>query len=427
MCLRRLQVGCRRQSHESVVCASGRLRCGHKRPTGSRGPQPRKWSDRCANSSSWSSFLFSPRWLAGFIWFHFKSEAGDSRAPDLLAAASRRRRFGGGGAGGNLDAAIDGDRHFPGRAGHRRRQPGRRRCRGNRLRRTARTSKRARCWRARRFDRAGRPEIQCRHAEERQSRLPAPEDRSPPAASRSRSNFDLAQAVRDQAAGADDRTRALIGAEDHIGALRRTARHPQGRCRPICRGGRADGVAATARSDLSRFPDSRAELRQSVGRARKVAAASTALAGTTVHGKISNHRRAGRPPRRESCWCGRKSPIPTRKSCRACSPMSTVEAGKRRTSSSPRRARRSTYSLYGDSVFVVRPDDPAKGFDGPLHVERRFVQIGESREDRVVAARRRRAGRKDGDARARSSCSPMRRCGSTPDKAMKPLPVRPAP
>ncbi|WP_026605723.1 efflux RND transporter periplasmic adaptor subunit [Methylocapsa acidiphila] len=55
-----------------------------------------------------------------------------------------------------------------------------------------------------------------------------------------------------------------------------------------------------------------------------------------------------------------------------------------------------TYSLYGDSVFVVIPAAPETGAaqaasvqaspanDAPVKVERRFVRLGESREDRVA-------------------------------------------
>lgn len=44
------------------------------------------------------------------------------------------------------------------------------------------------------------------------------------------------------------------------------------------------------------------------------------------------------------------------------------------------------YSLYGDSVYVVVPDDAQKGFDGPLHVERRFVRLGDARGERVAVS-----------------------------------------
>ncbi|MBB4200644.1 hypothetical protein CCR94_00130 [Rhodoblastus sphagnicola] len=60
-----------------------------------------------------------------------------------------------------------------------------------------------------------------------------------------------------------------------------------------------------------------------------------------------------------------------------------VEAGvARNVVTMPRTA--IAYSLYGDSVYVVVPSDAQKGFDGPLHVERRFVRLGDTRGERVA-------------------------------------------
>jgi membrane fusion protein (multidrug efflux system) len=60
-----------------------------------------------------------------------------------------------------------------------------------------------------------------------------------------------------------------------------------------------------------------------------------------------------------------------------------VEAGAPRASVTlPRTA--IAYSLYGDSVYVVVPEDAGKGFDGPLRAERRFVRLGDTRGDRVA-------------------------------------------
>ena len=52
------------------------------------------------------------------------------------------------------------------------------------------------------------------------------------------------------------------------------------------------------------------------------------------------------------------------------------------------------FSLYGDAVFVVTPDDASKGYEGPLHLERRFVRVGESRQDRVALLEGVKAGEK---------------------------------
>ncbi|MCW2274538.1 membrane fusion protein (multidrug efflux system) [Rhodoblastus acidophilus] len=60
-----------------------------------------------------------------------------------------------------------------------------------------------------------------------------------------------------------------------------------------------------------------------------------------------------------------------------------VEAGKPHdVVSVPRTA--IAYSLYGDSVYVVVPEDAQKGLDGPLRAERRFVRLGDTRGERVA-------------------------------------------
>jgi membrane fusion protein (multidrug efflux system) len=59
-----------------------------------------------------------------------------------------------------------------------------------------------------------------------------------------------------------------------------------------------------------------------------------------------------------------------------------VEAGKPRdVVSVPRTA--ISYSLYGDSVYVVVPQDD-KEANGPLRAERRFVRLGDTRDERVA-------------------------------------------
>ncbi|MCW2285031.1 membrane fusion protein (multidrug efflux system) [Rhodoblastus acidophilus] len=70
-----------------------------------------------------------------------------------------------------------------------------------------------------------------------------------------------------------------------------------------------------------------------------------------------------------------------------------VEAGKpHEVVSVPRTA--IAYSLYGDSVYVVVPQDEQKGFDGPLRAERRFVRLGDTRDERVAIAEGVKAGEK---------------------------------
>ena len=59
-------------------------------------------------------------------------------------------------------------------------------------------------------------------------------------------------------------------------------------------------------------------------------------------------------------------------------------AGKRRAVVTAPRTRSIIRSM-AISVYVVAPDDKAKGFDGPLHVERRAVTASAMRRgDRVV-------------------------------------------
>jgi membrane fusion protein (multidrug efflux system) len=56
-----------------------------------------------------------------------------------------------------------------------------------------------------------------------------------------------------------------------------------------------------------------------------------------------------------------------------------------------------TYSLYGDSVYVLKPQEgqpaPAKPEDAVYVVERRFVKSGQVREDRVAVT----SGLKEGE------------------------------
>ena len=83
-----------------------------------------------------------------------------------------------------------------------------------------------------------------------------------------------------------------------------------------------------------------------------------------------------------------------------------------------------TYSLYGDSVYVVVADDPAKGFDGPLHVVRRSVKVGDTRDDRVVLLDGVAPGEKV-VAEGQIKLQPNAPVKIDPDKSMKAQPVRP--
>ncbi len=77
-----------------------------------------------------------------------------------------------------------------------------------------------------------------------------------------------------------------------------------------------------------------------------------------------------------------------------------------------------TYSLYGDSVYVLTPAPPkageaqAAGSDQLYTTERRFVRAGRLARGQGRHSRRRESRRTRRHARARSSCSRMRACAS---------------
>ncbi len=91
-----------------------------------------------------------------------------------------------------------------------------------------------------------------------------------------------------------------------------------------------------------------------------------------------------------------------------------------------------TYSLYGDSVFVVTPASPEPGAaqaapangDAPMKAERRFVRVGETREDRVAIIEGVSPGEKiviEGQLKLQ----PGQRVRVDPSASLEPLAVRP--
>lgn len=91
-----------------------------------------------------------------------------------------------------------------------------------------------------------------------------------------------------------------------------------------------------------------------------------------------------------------------------------------------------TYSLYGDSVFVVTPVAPEAGAaqaapangDAPLKVERRFVRVGETREDRVAILEGVRPGEKV-VTEGQLKLQPDARVRIDPNAHLEPQAVRP--
>jgi membrane fusion protein, multidrug efflux system len=96
-----------------------------------------------------------------------------------------------------------------------------------------------------------------------------------------------------------------------------------------------------------------------------------------------------------------------------------------------------TYSLYGDSVFVVVPAGPSSGgaqaatINGdhgtgevPVKVERRFVRTGEMRDDRVAILDGVKAGEKI-VSEGQLKLHPDALVRIDPDAKLTPAPVRP--
>jgi membrane fusion protein, multidrug efflux system len=238
-----------------------------------------------------------------------------------------------------------------------------------------------------------------------------------------RANYDLAQAVRDQAAGAEDRTRALIGQKTIIAPF-------AGRLgiRKVDVGQYvAAGAPMVSLQQLDPiyldFPiPEQSYDHLAVG--QDVVAGVDAFAGKAFRGKISNiDARVDAATR--AILVRAEFPNPDKKLLPGMFGHVSLSTGKPSTIvTTPRTA--VTYSLYGDSVFVVAPSDAAKGFDGPLHVERRVVKVGEAREDRVVLLDGVAPGEKV-VVEGQIKLQPDAAVRIDPDMSMKPQAVRPAP
>ncbi|WP_298426904.1 efflux RND transporter periplasmic adaptor subunit [Rhodoblastus sp.] len=238
-----------------------------------------------------------------------------------------------------------------------------------------------------------------------------------------RANYDLAQAARDQAVGAEDKTRALIGQKNIVAPF-------AGRLgiRKIDVGQYvAAGSAMVSLQQLDpiyldfqvpeqNYPD------LFVG--QEVSAQIDALAGGRFAGKISNIDARVDPGTRTMLVRAEFS-NPEKTIMPGMFAHVDFSAGKpAQVVTAPRTS--VAYSLYGDSVFVVVPDDAAKGFDGPLHVERRAVRVGEAQGDRIVLL----AGVSPGDkvvSEGQIKLQPKAAVKIDPDQSMKPPAVRPLP
>jgi len=237
----------------------------------------------------------------------------------------------------------------------------------------------------------------------------------------SRSNFDLAQATRDQAQGTLDRTRALIAQKNiHAPFAGRVGIRKVDVGQYVAVGAPLVSLQQLDPIFIDFLTPEQNYANLSVG--EQVNVRVDGLNGATFTGKISNlDARIDRETR--NILVRAQIANPDKKILPGMFGDVTVEAGApQKLVTAPRTA--VAFSLYGDSVFVVTPDDAAKGLEGPLHVERRFVRVGESRADRVALLEGVAAGEKmvtQGQIKLQPN-APVR---IEADTAMKPLAVRP--
>jgi membrane fusion protein (multidrug efflux system) len=196
-----------------------------------------------------------------------------------------------------------------------------------------------------------------------------------------KAKFDLARAARDKAQGEVDRTTALIAQKNIVAPF-------SGRLgiKKVDVGQYvAPGMALVSLQKLDPiYLDFQAPERYygDLAIGEKVLAKLDAFHGRVFTGKII-HIDARINAGTRSALVRAEFANPDKKIVPGMFANVTVEAGApEKVVTAPRTA--VAYSLYGDSVYVVRPDDPKKGFDGPLHVVRQFVRVGQTRQDKVA-------------------------------------------
>ncbi|MCI4677656.1 efflux RND transporter periplasmic adaptor subunit [Rhodoblastus acidophilus] len=238
-----------------------------------------------------------------------------------------------------------------------------------------------------------------------------------------RANFDLAQALRDQAAGAEDKTLALIGQKTitapfagRLGIRKVDVGQYVAAGSPMVSLQRLDPIYLDFPAPEQDYPN------LYIG--QEVSARLDAFPGTRFKGKVSNID-ARVDPTTRAILVRAEFANPDKKILPGMFGHVDFEAGKpARVVTAPRTS--VAFSLYGDSVFVVRPDDKQKGFDGPLHVERRSVKVGDAQGDRIVLL----AGVEPGEkvvTEGQIKLQPGAHVRIEPDAAMTPPAVRPMP
>ncbi|WP_298355021.1 efflux RND transporter periplasmic adaptor subunit [Rhodoblastus sp.] len=196
-----------------------------------------------------------------------------------------------------------------------------------------------------------------------------------------RSNFDLAQAARDQAAGSVEKTRALIAQKilvapfsGRLGIRKIDIGQYVAAGAPMVSLQRLDPIYLDFPVPEQNFSD------LAIG--QPVSALLDAFPGKHFLGRISNID-ARVDPATRAILVRAEFANPDKKILPGMFGHVDFSAGKPApVVTAPRTS--VDYSLYGDSVYVVVPDDKNKGFEGPLHVERRSVRVGDAQGDRVV-------------------------------------------
>lgn len=196
-----------------------------------------------------------------------------------------------------------------------------------------------------------------------------------------RSNFDLAQAARDQTAGSVEKTRALIAQKilvapfsGRLGIRKIDIGQYVAAGAPMVSLQRLDPIYLDFPVPEQNFSD------LAIG--QPVSALLDAFPGKHFLGRISNID-ARVDPATRAILVRAEFANPDKKILPGMFGHVDFSAGKPApVVTAPRTS--VDYSLYGDSVYVVVPDDKDKGFDGPLHVERRSVRVGDAQGDRVV-------------------------------------------
>ena len=240
-------------------------------------------------------------------------------------------------------------------------------------------------------------------------------------------NLDAAWATRDQAAAAAEHTRAIIAQKAIAGAVCRPARHSPHRRRAVCLAGHDAGDAAAARSDLCRLLAAGAAIAElKLGQTLEITV--DAYPGTIFKGTVKFVEARVNADTRNVMVRGEIA-NPQKKLLPGMFANVNILAGTpKEVVTLPRTS--ISYSLYGDSVYVLTPapqqagEAQAAGSDQLYTIERRFVRPGDTREDKVAITE----GVKPGElvvSEGQIKLQPNARVRVDPNAGLKPLSPRP--